>query len=125
MSRSSYWDDVAALAERSRRASAEFDPSSGTPADCIEAGVAPIVRLYIETCREGADLSAVERSLLEGALNDWLQQYAACRELPAYEGTAFSVHEVAMEAARTGEVETAVTSLLKSEGSMTDHEVPK
>jgi hypothetical protein len=109
--RSQVWEEVAVLTEESRSEQAAFDPETGTPAECIESGIAPIVRLYVHACREGVDLSAVERSLLEGVLNDWLRSYADMRGYPSFEGTGFSLHEVAMEFAAAGDVEAAVERL--------------
>jgi hypothetical protein len=111
--RSALWREVAGLAEESRREHESFDPGSGSPRDCIETGIAPILRLYVHACREGIDLSAVERSLLEGALNDWLRSYAEVRDFPSFEGTAFSLHEVAMEFADAGDVGCAVERLFE------------
>lgn len=109
--RSLRWRSVTTLAERSRRDCREFDPEAATPADAVDEGIEPLLTEYVRCRREDVRLSAVERSLLEGALNDWLRAYAATRGLPTFEGTAFSVHELAIEYARTGETAAAVRHL--------------
>ncbi len=103
------------LAETSRHQCQSFDPEESTPAEAIAEGIEPLLTEYVRCCRDGIRLSAVERSLLEGALNDWLRAYAAARELPAFEGTAFSVHELAIEYARTGETAEAVEQLFEEQ----------
>jgi hypothetical protein len=96
MNRSAYWEEVTALVERSREECASFEPaaSESDPQVPLESGLAPIIRLYVESRRESEPLSAVEESLLEGVLNDWLEQFAECH------GTVpddrVSLHEVAM-----------------------------
>ena len=109
--RSSRWRAVTTLAESSRRACRVFDPEDASPADAVADGIDPLLTEYVRCCRDGVRLSAVERSLLEGALNDWLRAYATARGLPAFEGTAFSVHELAIEYARQGDVTAAVEHL--------------
>lgn len=109
--RSVRWRAVSTLAESSRRDCRSFDPDASSPADAISAGVDPLLTEYVRCCREGVRLSAVERSLLEGALNDWLRAYASARGLPTFEGTAFSVHELALEYAREGDTADAVEQL--------------
>lgn len=108
--RSPVWGAVADLVERSRRAQEAFDPESGTPGECV-AEIEQIVRLYATARRRGVELSAVERSLLEGVLNDWLRSYAVCRELPAFEGSVFSVHEVAIRVAKERDVHSGINGL--------------
>ncbi|MFB6177423.1 MAG: hypothetical protein ABEI99_09820 [Halobaculum sp.] len=109
--RSPVWDAVADLAADSRRRQAAFDPDTGTAAHCIESGVQPILDFYVRACREDVDLSAVERSLLEGVLNDWLRSYATVVGHETFEGTAFSLHELAIEYANAGDVQRAVERL--------------
>jgi hypothetical protein len=106
--RSRYWEEVRTVVERTRehcRApdgdhDPDRDPDRGEPAVPVEAGVGPVLRLYVRSRREGEPLSAVEESLLEGALNDWLARFAARH------GTALddrvTLHEAAMRYADTG-----------------------
>lgn len=108
--RSAVWGAVAEVTERSHRRHAEFDPENGSPDDCV-AEIEPIVRLYAEARSEGVQLSAVERSLLDGVLNDWLRSYAVCRGLPAIDGSPFSIHEVATRVAEVGDVAGGVETL--------------
>jgi hypothetical protein len=96
MKRSAYWEEVTALVERSREECASFEPAAeeSDPHVPLAAGVAPIVRLYVDSRRESEPLSAVEESLLEGVLNDWLDQFAACHD--TVPDDRVSLHEVAM-----------------------------
>lgn len=110
MSRSSHWRDVADVAERTRTQSADFDPEEDDPAACIHAGVEPIVTLFVRVRRSGDELSEVERSLLEGALNDWLGKYAACFDRP-FDG-GYTVREVAMAWVENGALEETVRELV-------------
>ncbi len=113
--RSQIWDAVADLAAESRREQEAFDPETGDARACIETGVAPIVRLYVHACREGVELSPVELSLLEGVLNDWLRSYADVTGRPSFDGSVFSLHEVAMEFVDAGDVATAVDRLFETD----------
>ena len=108
--RSPVWGAVAEVTERSHRRHAAFDPENATPADCVDE-IEPIVRLYAKARSEGVQLSAVERSLLDGVLNDWLRSYAVCRGLPAFDGSPFSVHEVTTRVAEAGDVTRGVETL--------------
>lgn len=111
--RSVRWRAVTTLAESSRHDCRSFDPEESSPADAVAHGIDPLLGEYVRCCRDGVRLSAVERSLLEGALNDWLRAYATARGLPAFEGTAFSVHELAIEYARAGDTVEAVERLFR------------
>jgi hypothetical protein len=96
MKRSAYWEEVTALVERSREECASFDPAAdeSDPQVPLKSGVGPIIRLYVESRRESEPLSAVEESLLEGVLNDWFAQFAACHD--TVPDDRVSLHEVAM-----------------------------
>jgi hypothetical protein len=96
MKRSAYWEEVTALVERSREECASFEPAAegSDPRVPLESGVGPIVRLYVDSRRESEPLSAVEESLLEGVLNDWLDQFAECHD--TVPDDRVSLHEVAM-----------------------------
>lgn len=110
MSRSARWRDVAAVAERTREECAEFDPETDSPAKCVDAGVRPIVTLFLTVREEGETLSEVERSLLEGALNDWLRAYASCFDR-AFDG-GYTVREVAMACLSNGPLDETVRTLV-------------
>lgn len=108
--RSAYWDEVASLVEQSRGRFEQFDLETDDEAIPIRDGIMPIVELYAEARRDDVTLSQVERSLLEGVLNDWLNAYARMH------GTAcpgeFSVHDVVLAFAEAGSLETAVHDLV-------------
>lgn len=110
MNRSTYWTEVAPLVERSRRRYERFEPEGATPEVCLQAGVEPIVSLYVAARSDGAELSTVELSLLDGALNDWLKMYARCRNT-RLDGQ-YSVHEVAIDTAKRGDLGTVVDELV-------------
>lgn len=110
MSRSGYWRDVASVAEATRTECEGFDPVTGDPATCITEGIAPIVSLYVRVRRQGTDLSPVERSLLEGALTDWLAAFAACHDVPF--GGGFTVREVALAWTANGSLRETVRELV-------------
>jgi hypothetical protein len=108
--RSAYWDEVATLVEQSRDRFESFDPETDGEQVPIAEGVLPIVELYVEVRRDDVTLSQVERSLIEGVLNDWLSAYASVH------GTScpgeFSVHDVVLTLTRTGSLERAVHELV-------------
>jgi hypothetical protein len=110
MSRSKYWEEVRSVVRQSRLNLDAFDPDRDDPAQCVKAGVRPIVSLYVRVRRDGATLSDVERSLLSGELNDWLSAYARAHGTAC--GADFTVHEVAMAYARDDSLERAVRRLL-------------
>jgi hypothetical protein len=112
MKRSAYWEEVTTLVERSREACAAFDPAAddATAREPLAEGVRPILRLYVRSRREGEPLSAVEESLLEGALNDWLDHYAACHETVPDDHV--TLHEAAMEYAESGSLRAATRTLV-------------
>lgn len=110
MSRSEYWRDVASVAESTRQECDSFDTETGDPATCIQEGIAPIVALYIRVRQEGEQLSDVERSLLEGALTDWLTAFAACHDVP-FDG-GFTVREIALAWTANGSLRETVRELV-------------
>lgn len=110
MSRSKYWEEVRSVVRQSRLNFDGFDPDRDDPTRCVEAGVRPIVSLYVQARRDGAALSDVERSLLSGVLNDWLSAYARAHGVAT--GADFTVHEVAMAYARDDSLESAMRRLL-------------
>ncbi len=110
MNRSTYWAEVAPLVERSRRRCERFEPEGTNPQVCVRSGIEPIVSLYVAARSDGAELSTVELSLLDGALNDWLKMYAQCRD--TWLDSQYSVHEVAMDTAKRGDLVTVVDDLV-------------
>jgi hypothetical protein len=75
---------IAELSERSRRDREAFDPPSDPPDEdralsYLTDGVGSVVGLYVEArTGEGVGFDPAEFALLERALNDWLELYAAC-----------------------------------------------
>ena len=98
---SEYGDRIADLAERARRDRETFEPPE-TPPDEEAAltyardGVGPVVAIYVDA-RAGADapvaFDPAEFELLERAMNDWLELYAACYGVEI--DAAFTVREAA------------------------------
>lgn len=77
-------DRVAELSERARRDREQFEPPAEPPDEdaalqYLVGGVGDVVSLYVET-RTGElhRFGDAEFALLERALNDWLDLYAAC-----------------------------------------------
>lgn len=81
---SELWPEIAALAEESQQAVTEFTPPANPPAEdralaLLPDGVGDVIRLYVAArTGEPVELTPVEASLLQRALNDWLKLYAAC-----------------------------------------------
>jgi hypothetical protein len=73
------------LAERATADCAAFEPPTDPPADAeaieiLRSGVGPAISLYIEARTGGTmvHFPPDEYHALEGAVNDWLELYAAC-----------------------------------------------
>lgn len=79
-----FTERIAELAERARRDRERFEPPSTPPdeeaaVDYLVDGVGDVIALYIEArTGEMVRFDAAEFALLERALNDWLELYAAC-----------------------------------------------
>jgi len=77
-------DRVAELSERARRDRVAFDAPSDPPdeeaaLEFLTDGVGDVVALYIQArTGEKVRFDDAEFALLERALNDWLELYAAC-----------------------------------------------
>lgn len=92
-------DRIETLAERAQRDREAFEPPSSPPDEeaamrYLTEGVGDVVAVYIEArTGEKVRFDDAEFALLERALNDWLELYAACygSDLDA----AFTVREVA------------------------------
>ncbi|WP_254837680.1 hypothetical protein [Natronomonas marina] len=75
---------IAELSERARRDRETFDPPPDPPDEeaalgYLTDGVGKVVALYIEArTGENFRFDDAEFALLERALNDWLELYAAC-----------------------------------------------
>ena len=75
---------VADLSERARRDREAFDPPRDPPDEeralaYLTDGVGEVVALYVEArTGEKVRFDEAEFALLERALNDWLELYAAC-----------------------------------------------
>lgn len=80
-----FHERIHALADRATADCAEFTAPTDPPAerqamDILQNGVGPAVSLYIEA-RTGGEMVHFppdEYHALEGAVNDWLELYAAC-----------------------------------------------
>ena len=85
MTHTEYWDRISDLAERATAAREVFVPPEEPPdvyraMQFLREGVGPAIMIYVDA-RTGGDLtrfSDVEHSLLEQALNDFLEMYASC-----------------------------------------------
>ncbi|PSQ32744.1 hypothetical protein BRD11_06390 [Halobacteriales archaeon SW_12_69_24] len=92
-------DRVAELSERARRDRVAFEAPSDPPDEAaalefLTDGVGDVVALYIQArTGETVRFDDAEFALLERALNDWLELYAACYGTDL-EG-AYSVREAA------------------------------
>ena len=92
-------EHIAELSDRARRDRAAFEapadpPDEAAALEYLTEGVGDVVALYIDArTGEGVRFDDTEFALLERAMNDWLELYAACygRDL---EG-AYSVREAA------------------------------
>ena len=85
MTHTEYWDRISDLAERATAAREAFVPPEEPPDEhramqLLREGVGPAIMIYVDA-RTGGDLTRfpdVEHSLLEQALNDFLELYASC-----------------------------------------------
>jgi hypothetical protein len=85
MTHTEYWERISDLAERATTAREAFVPPEDPPderraTEFLREGVGPAISVYVEA-RSGDDWArfpAVEHSLLERALNDFLELYARC-----------------------------------------------
>jgi hypothetical protein len=88
------------LARRARRDREAFDPPADPPAEdeamtYLREGVGPAVAVYVEA-RTGDDLVRFDPATfedLEGAMNTWLELYAACHGVEI--DASFTVREAA------------------------------
>ncbi|WP_336360539.1 hypothetical protein [Haladaptatus sp. ZSTT2] len=100
MSHSPYWERISSLAERAQADREQSTLARGEAADeraltYLRDGVGQVALVYIEarTGDEQVRFSTVEFSLLERALNDWLDCYAHCYGVEL--NAEFTVREVA------------------------------
>lgn len=82
---SRFHERIHALAERAQRDRAAFSPPAAPPAEdramaFLREGVGPAVSLYVEARTGGrmVHFPPAEYHALEGAMNTWLELYAAC-----------------------------------------------
>ena len=92
-------DRIAELSERARRDREEFEPPPDPPDEAaalgyLTDGVGSVVGLYVDArTGEKVRFDEAEFALLERALNDWLELYAACYGVDI--DAAFTVREAA------------------------------
>jgi len=82
---SGYYDRIREHSTRASDAREAFEPPADPPAgeeamSYLREGLGPLVALYLEarTAEWDVEFSAAEHRLLDRALNDWLELYAAC-----------------------------------------------
>jgi hypothetical protein len=118
MTHTEYWERISELAARATTAREEFVPPEDPPderraTEFLRNGVGPAVSIYIEA-RSGGDQTPfpdVEHSLLERALNDFLELYTRCY---GYEvDCTFSVLEAAETLVQTHNVKDTAQVLTK------------
>jgi hypothetical protein len=110
-------DRIETLAERARQDREAFEPPPDPPDEeaalaYLTNGVGDVVALYIEArTGEMVRFDDAEFVLLERALNDWLEMYAACygADLDA----AFTVREVAELVVETHSIREAALLLTR------------
>lgn len=97
---SDYRDRIAALAERARQHRESFEPPTDPPdeeraVELCREGLGPTVAVYLEARTGGPPVPFTEAEfvLLERALNDWLELYAACYDVDL--DAEFTVREAA------------------------------
>ena len=85
MTHTEYWEEISELAQRAGEAVESFSPPEELPAETVamrflREGVGPAIMVYVDarTGGEWTRFPAVEHSLLERALNDFLSLYARC-----------------------------------------------
>lgn len=107
---SDYADRIGALAGRARWIREAVDPPTDPPAEdralrYLREGLGPTVALYLEARTGDGDPVAFtpeEFSALEGAVNDWLELYAACYGVSI--DAEFTVREAAVALVETRDV---------------------
>jgi hypothetical protein len=85
MTHTEHWEEISELAQRAGSARESFvppedPPDEGRAMEFLRDGVGPAVMVYVDA-RTGDDWTRfppVEHSLLERALNDFLELYARC-----------------------------------------------
>jgi hypothetical protein len=119
MAHSEYWNRIAANADRARRARERFEPPEDPPdeeraVDLLRDGLGPLVATYVEARTGGGEptaFSEVEFTLLQRALNDWLELYALCYGVDL--DAAFTVREAAELLIETHNVHDTARALTK------------
>lgn len=119
---SDYADRIGALAQRARRTREAFDPPADPPAEdralrYLREGLGPTVALYLEARTGDGDPVAFapeEFSALEGAVNEWLELYAACYGVSL--DAEFTVREAAVALLETRDVRDTARVLTRVPG---------
>lgn len=122
MTHSEYWDRIAANADRARRARERFEPPEDPPdeqraLEFLREGLGPLVATYVEARTGGGEpvaFSEVEFTLLQRALNDWLELYARCYGVTL--DAQFTVREAAELLVETHNVHDVARALTKVPG---------
>lgn len=84
MTHTEYWEEISGLAEKAGTAREEFVPPEDPPdeqqaIEFLREGVGPAIMVYVDArTGEWVRFPPVEHSLLERALNDFLELYARC-----------------------------------------------
>jgi hypothetical protein len=110
-------DRIETLAERARRDREAFEPPPDPPDEAaamsyLTEGVGDVVALYIEArTGEKVRFDDAEFVLLERALNDWFELYAACYGVDL--DAAFTVREVAELVVETHSIREAALLLTR------------
>jgi hypothetical protein len=110
-------DRIAELAARARRDREAFDPPAEPPdeeaaLEYLIDGVGEVVGLYVEArTGEFVRFGEAEFDRLEGALNDWLELYAACYGVDL--DAAFTVREAAELLVETHSIREAAALLTR------------
>ena len=106
---------IAELSERAQRDRETFDPPADPPDEdralsYLTDGAGDAVGLYIEArTGEQVRFDAAEFALLERALNDWLELYAACYGVDL--DASFTIREMAELLLETHSIRTAALLL--------------
>jgi hypothetical protein len=122
MTHSEYWDRIAANADRARRVRERFEPPEDPPdeqraLEFLREGLGPLVATYVEARTGGGEqvaFSEVEFTLLQRALNDWLELYARCYGVTL--DAEFTVREAAELLVETHNVRDVARMLTKVPG---------
>ncbi len=114
---SDFTEEISTLAERARQDREQFSPPSDPPDETVALqyltdGVGDVVSLYIRArTGEQVRFDTVDFALLERALNDWFELYAACYGVDL--DASFTVREVAELVIKTHSIREAAILLTR------------